>query len=1317
MTHIAPATPCLAKVPLDADRQAFALLIVHADRAIAPEPGLRQVVEFEYTSQGGFISAAQACHGGWGYIDGQGQWVLAPTLDNARGFTEDGLARFCRGGRWGYINLLAQEVIAPQFEEARPMRNGLAAVKTGPDAWRIIDFQGRFTCSATFALLDSFGAVGLALAQQWDPARNQRLWGYVDHRGQWMIAPRFVHARTFDEEAVAAVSVDGQAWGLINAQGQWVLQPCYPRIDAFNSDGLAYCAESPTSEGHGGYLNTRGKVAVKGGRHLSPRMVCGMVADSRDGTRFLDLHGAPLRGPALSYATDFQAELECAVARLAATAAPATAGAGCWGLLHTTGRFVPAPAGLLEPCTQRDGWIPTTQPDTALAMFLTTDGQVAWMDKEGKVVWRARYERGQAVFSNAQGRVLWRSPEGDHATCPRPFFQASADQYLEHLADMDGALTLALDLAEEAESRLHRWAQGQDPCEGQGHGADSWAALDPHHAGGHGTVSLRRLMHARLGKEHAGVYGFMGDALREKQTHIRLELLQRLQAQWGPADPDPEHAAPWQCRGTPMAAWRRPLRTPLAPSPSSGEWVNLPEANGLWVSLYPREGTGEGGAWWELWMMAAPSVDAQLAAQRARDALEAQASTPVLDAQGVGTAAPPEVCTSASAGPAPEAAHPTTRAGWLGVVLQNPSVIGTVPGPWLDDAMVDAALQASPAALAEVPPHLQTPARLEALLRRGVDAAVQIPPQCMTRDALLLARELYAGDPAWDALDESCSQTPAEADALSLKAEPGSDPCGRPVPAVWGCLLTPAQTTRAVQAGMRLCDVPHWLRTQALEDVALDADICNIACVASDKITPGLAQRAVQHGHGRLIRHVPAALLTPALCLASARANGVTLQDIPPPLRTLEVCVAALEDRPELFRLVPRELALQVTTELIDTDLARAREQGMPRQGSTWHVQRAWAQLWANRPDAAVADALHSLPQLHLPQHGHYILARAYQALGKTPQAALEACTVLSLQSPYVPPWEPHEDTAWLTALARWHMDKADEATLIQQLQRHPRTLADIPRARITAAMADAAMAADEATVCFVPKRLMTPARYAAALRQGVKGLEEVPPAMLSEEAWLAVVGERGWPLHRVPPAWRSLAVCAQAVQHNPADLGDVPLALRKAVGAAGTPVRAGVGPAAPIGQTASWAVRGMVGPGVPVRSRTPWLQRLAAQAQALKARLGLRTAARTADRGGWLNQHPWTASTVHALLSLLAVALHAAVSVAAWLAEGPQAGLATLVLVGLADAYWAWRFAWEGAAPGWSLAAGSVVVYLLGWCPLYRRAGRAAGRIRQARS
>ena len=85
-------------------------------------------------------------------------------------------------------------------------------------------------------------------------------------------------------------------------------------------------------------------------------------------------------------------------------------------------------------------------------------------------------------------------------------------------------------------------------------------------------------------------YPFMEASLQEALAHARQALLKHLQAQWGVADPDPEHAAPAQSLGTPLAAWQRPLQTPLAPSPTSGERVNLPEANALWISLHPQTG-------------------------------------------------------------------------------------------------------------------------------------------------------------------------------------------------------------------------------------------------------------------------------------------------------------------------------------------------------------------------------------------------------------------------------------------------------------------------------------------------------------------------------------------------------------------------------------------------------------------------------------------------------------------------------------------------------------------------------------------------------
>ena len=336
-----------------------------------------------------------------------------------------------------------------------------------------------------------------------------------------MVAPRFAQAHSFDEQAVAAVSANGKTWGLINAQGQWVLQPCHTRMDAFNSEALAYYADA-TGDGPCGYLNTRGKVAVRGGQGLSPQMACGLVADRTHETRFFDLHGAPLPGPALSYATDFQPELECAVARLASATSP---DANPWGLLHTDGRLVPAPQGLREPLTQSDGSIPPTQPDTALVPFLASDKQVVWIDREGQVVWRARYDGGQVLFCNAQDQILWRSAVAASHRAPRAFFRPHAADWLEHLEGLDHIVPAATALAHEAESRLHAWAQAQEPYAAQ-------------------PLAQQRVVHTHLGLAQRRAYPFMEASLHEALAHARQALVQHLQAQWGVADPDPDHQAP-----------------------------------------------------------------------------------------------------------------------------------------------------------------------------------------------------------------------------------------------------------------------------------------------------------------------------------------------------------------------------------------------------------------------------------------------------------------------------------------------------------------------------------------------------------------------------------------------------------------------------------------------------------------------------------------------------------------------------------------------------------------------------------------------------
>ena len=1293
------AAPWLASVPLETRCQTPALVIVHPGRAVVPPEGLKAVLRFHANGLGGWISAAQADNALWGYIDGEGQWRVRPTLQNARNFSEDGLARFCDGGRWGFVSLAGEVVIPPTFDNAHPFRNGVSAVQVGQGAWRSIDRQGQPTSGETFHELGLFGANGLARATQWKKDSNQRSHGFVDRAGRWVIEPRFRDAKPFGDSPATAASLDGERYGLINARGDWVLKPHYPHIDAFNSDGLAYFDEPNAWDNGHGYLDARGKVVVKGGRHLSRRMACGVVSNSYDGTVFLTADGKPLPGPRLSYGSDFSAESGFAVVRTAVQGPTARA---TWGLLHPDGRFVPAPAHLLEPLTNGDGWLVGHTPDTPLVPFLTRDGQLAYIDGEGVVIWRAHYDGQQVALLDAEGAPLWRSGVRENCWPPRPFFHAPLTDHLESLDTLDGIVPLASRLLAQAETRLHQLAAGdmlQADTAGTAHddGADDEEDTDdPDQIQAGRTVVVRRVMRAYLSESHNGPYEFLSAELRQAVDEARIAMVQRLSARFGPADPDPEHAVPQHRSGDHTQAWALPLAKPLP-----GDDGVLRESREQWLTLYQHADSGDGDAWWELWLMAAPSVDALQLAQRARSAQPGTAASPHASVGG-NTAAG---CTTE------QPLLPQSRSDWLQAVQTDRYAIGQVPAQWLDDAMVDAALEHDVEALAYVPPAWQTPTRLEALVRRSVREAASIPPECMTAAALALARALYAGQPDWDWRDERNSRIPTTWDHNSL--------CD-----VWACLLTPALALHAVKAQAPLKDLAHWLRTDAVEAAALQADIYNISYINPHKITPELAERAVRHDYGCLIEHIPAGMLTPALCLASVRANGLSLDKVPQALRSVEVCVAALQERWNMFPAVPAPLREEVTTRLIEEDLAQARRDREPREGSHWHVQRAWARLWAGDHEGAIADARLGLGEVRHEEHAHYILARACRALGREREAALAASTVLSLHSPYTAAWDATEDTRWLQDLAQHQMAAADDTTLLAQLSAHPRTLADIPRARITHAMVDAALAADASVVKFVPKRLMSPARYAAAVRQGTKAFDQVPADMLSEEACIAHVQDSGWHLRHVPEALRTVAVCAHALRSSPTAIELVPEALRAPAREAETRLPqsedhdntgARCTPSTSTHGASGWLMRQLVqssfhsGAGNNTRSQLR-------NRGLMAAFVGLTVLSAKSDvpptlwgPAGWLEQRPVLGLALHWLLGVAALVAHAFVSVGAWRAEGPWLGLATFALMGFSDLYWAWRFAFSAPyAPSLAAAAALVAMYALGWRWMYGRIGRA---------
>lgn len=600
--------PWLASLPLEPGYQDAALVIVHQGRAAVPPEGLAQVLRFHADGQGGWIAAARATQGRWGYIDGEGRWRVPPVLQKAYSFSTDGLARFCQDGRWGFLDLAGRVAIAPTFDNAQPFRNGVCAVQVGKSAWRILDRHGNPQCSEDFRELGAFGANGLARATPRTDIGSTPLHGFVDAAGQWAIAPRYRSVRPFGEWPATAASLDGTHHGLIDAQGRWVLAPRYAALNEFNADGLAFFAEHDAWDGGFGYLDVRGEVAVQGGRYLSRHMACGIVASQPHGRGFLCADGTPLPAPALSFGTDFSPEWGFAVVRTAPQ--PGYLGEGgpvpalpAWGFLHADGRWVPAPAQLLEPLTDGDGWLVEPQPDTPLVPFITRDGQMAYVNGEGAVVWRAHYDGQQVALLDAHGTLLWRSGVQTNCWPPRPFFHSPLTDHLESLQTLDGIVPLAHRLLAEAEEGLHAGPNGGSSPGSEPHSpAESAAGAESVPAPR--TRTARRVVHADLSESHSGPYAFLSAHLEGVVKDAHAALAQRLSARYGAPVALPPGAAPAHPGGSAAWGWQVPLAQPLA-GPEDGSGPH-PVLRGLWLTLYTQAGSSDGDAWWEVWLAASP---------------------------------------------------------------------------------------------------------------------------------------------------------------------------------------------------------------------------------------------------------------------------------------------------------------------------------------------------------------------------------------------------------------------------------------------------------------------------------------------------------------------------------------------------------------------------------------------------------------------------------------------------------------------------------------------------------------------------------------
>ncbi len=159
-------------------------------------------------------------------------------------------------------------VIPARFEEATGFSEYTAAFREGAK-WGLIDTSGAIQVQPTF---DHIGELpsnhdNESFREGLAPALKNGQWGYIDHKGNWVIAASYAAAQKFHEGLAFVKRTKKDRWGTINCKGEWVAQTDFASVTPF-FEGFAAVLTSRDGWGYadrqGDLLNIQDE-AIQGG--------------------------------------------------------------------------------------------------------------------------------------------------------------------------------------------------------------------------------------------------------------------------------------------------------------------------------------------------------------------------------------------------------------------------------------------------------------------------------------------------------------------------------------------------------------------------------------------------------------------------------------------------------------------------------------------------------------------------------------------------------------------------------------------------------------------------------------------------------------------------------------------------------------------------------------------------------------------------------------------------------------------------------------------------------------------------------------------
>lgn len=211
------------------------------------------------------------------YVDATGQVVFKCEGGNADiRLTAARCGRSFSGGFVAEAVEVFRCVDAPGNPKEYPCKASLI------DRWGYYDKSGKLAIAGPFHSGGSRFVEGLAAATRY----GEKVAGFIDSSGSFVVAPRFEQARSFSD-GLAAVRVGGR-WGFIDHSGRTVVEPRFQSVQDFSQDRAV-----ASLDGQRGYIDGTGQFAIAPGFDDAAPFSEGLAAVCCDGerTRYIGLTG------------------------------------------------------------------------------------------------------------------------------------------------------------------------------------------------------------------------------------------------------------------------------------------------------------------------------------------------------------------------------------------------------------------------------------------------------------------------------------------------------------------------------------------------------------------------------------------------------------------------------------------------------------------------------------------------------------------------------------------------------------------------------------------------------------------------------------------------------------------------------------------------------------------------------------------------------------------------------------------------------------------------------------------------------------------